>query len=840
MKSKSLWMVCMGLIGVLLVGATPLWCADGSALPKENNGAVKRPAGLAKEVNPGSLEILQLGGQKSEGKLELPLERTDVQIEVSGFVARATVTQRYRNPYKKPIEAVYTFPLPEDAAVDDMRMTIGERIIQGVIKKRDEARKIYEEARDRGQHASLLEQERPNIFTQSVANILPGEDIVVTIRYVGILDYSEGAYELVFPMVVGPRYIPGDIATGQQGTGGSPDTDAVPDASRITPPVLRPGQRSGHDIALNVELDAGVPIRGLHSISHVIDANEHSAQRRSIRLHPSDTIPNKDFVLRYEVAGEAPELAVLPHHDERGGFFTLLVQPQRRVDDAQVVPRELIFIVDTSGSMRGFPIEKSKEAMRKLIGGMRPSDTFNVVRFAGDTGTLWAQPKAYSGETADEALRYVEGLRGSGGTEMRKGIIEALGRPASEGRLRIAFLLTDGYIGNEDQIFRAIEQERRGARVFSLGVGSSVNRYLLDRVARVGLGEAFYVRQDEDSEEVIEKFFRRVDRPSLAHVEIDWKGLDVSDLYPSRIPDLWAGQPIRIHGRYLRGGKAEIEVRGQLGAKPYRQRVAVNLPRPMPEHEAIASVWARQRVAELMSRMVREGQTDQLVDAVTSTGLEFRLMTQWTSFVAVEEKVVNVDGKPQTVVQPVELPEGVSYDGVFGELRDEGQTRKMQAPAAPSRFVSPSPLVSRESARAVAPLTLMAEKSAEPLPKAEPVENRPRDGGDRQSQVDAVAPTCRIEAVSVSGALKFPQVKKRIDEVREELCRTIEQHPTVKARLQGRVPLSLVLGADGKVSELRVEGVTEESAKGFYAALRRVLGSWTLGAPGKVGFTLRW
>jgi Ca-activated chloride channel family protein len=630
--------------------------------------ASERPANLAKGVNPGTLEVLQLGDKKPDKKLELPLKHTDVNIEVSGFVASATVTQHYHNPFKKPIEAVYTFPLPNDAAVDDMQMKIGERTIKGVIKRRQEAREIYERARERGQRASLLEQERPNIFTQSVANIMPGDNIVVTIRYVNILRYAKGNYELVFPMVVGPRYIPGNVATGQSGTGWAPDTDVVPDASRITPPVLKPGERSGHDIALSVKLDAGVPIKNVISISHVVDIKDINAHEQHIQLNPADTIPNKDFVLRYQVAGMAPEMAVIAHHDERGGFFTLIIQPQRTVTDDQVVARELIFIVDTSGSMRGFPIEKSKEAMRRLINGMRSTDTFNVVRFAGDTGTLWNKPKPNTAANVNEALRYIESFRGRGGTQMREGILDALAQPAAKGYLRIALLLTDGYVGNERGIFQAIEKERRGARVFTLGVGSSVNRYLLDRAAEFGRGEAFYVRQDENSDKVINKFFQRVDRPVLTDIEIDWGKLDVTERFPAKVPDLWAGQPIRLHGRYTKGGEEAIVVRGQLRNRPYEQKLRVELPQNEPAHAAMATVWARQKVRQLMNKMVRaRGQRKELIEQITQLGLTFRLMTQWTSFVAVEEKVVNVDGKPQTVVQPVEMPEDVSYEGVFGE-----------------------------------------------------------------------------------------------------------------------------------------------------------------------------
>ncbi|MBE9562260.1 MAG: VWA domain-containing protein, partial [Proteobacteria bacterium] len=523
-----------------------------------------RPGNLTTGINPGTLEILQIDGKKPAEKLEMPLQHTDVKIEVSGFVASAVVTQQYQNSFEQSIEAVYTFPLPNDAAVDDMQMTIGKRVIKGLIKQKQEARKIYEDARNKGQRASLLEQERPNIFTQSVANIMPGDNIVITIRYVNILQYSEGNYELVFPMVVGPRYISGNTTIDRSGTGWSPDTDKVLDASRITPPVLKPGKRTGHDISLSVKLNAGVSIKKVHSTSHVIDIKNVNSHESIINIHPADTLPNKDFILRYQVAGKNPELATIAHHDERGGFFTLMVQPQQTITNEQIFPRELIFIVDTSGSMGGFPIEKSKQAMRQLIKGMRSLDMFNVVRFAGDTGTLWTHSRPYNQTNADEALRYVDSLRGMGGTEMRKGIVEALSQPAAEGYLRIAFLMTDGYVGNEFGIFQAIEKERRGARIFSLGVGSSVNRYLLDRAAEIGRGEAFYVRQDENSDKVINQFFQRVDKPALAHVEIDWGNLDVTALYPAKVPDLWAGQPILIHGRYNNGGKSTVTIRGEL------------------------------------------------------------------------------------------------------------------------------------------------------------------------------------------------------------------------------------------------------------------------------------
>ena len=637
----------------------------------------ERPGHLAQGINPGTIEVSQIGGEKPATKLEMPLKHTDVNIEVSGFVASVTVKQHYHNPFEKPIEAVYTFPLPNDAAVNDMQMTIGDRTINGLIKRRQEAREIYQRARQQGQRASLLEQERPNIFSQSIANIMPSDQIAITIRYVNILHYAVGNYELVFPMVVGPRYIPGSVAIGHSGTGWASDTNAVPDASRITPPMLTSETRTEHDITLSVALDAGVPIQNVHSPSHQIDFSQINPHQYTIELPSTDQLPNKDFVLRYQVASTAPTMATIAHHDERGGFFTLIIQPQKTVTDEQVVPRELIFILDTSGSMRGFPLAKSKQAMQRLIQGMRSTDRFNVVRFAGDTGTLWAQPQPYTQEHATEALDYVNNFQSRGGTEMDKGIIEALSQQAAPGYLRIALLLTDGYVGNEWTIFQAIEREKRGARVFSLGVGSSVNRYLLERVAELGRGDAFYLRQDEkNSEQVINQFFRRVDRPALAHIEIDWGTLDVTELYPQKIPDLWAGQPIRIHGRYTKGGGDTITVRGQLANQVYEQRLFVELPQNEPAHEAMATVWARQKVRDLINQTVRYGRTKDLVDQITQLGLTYRLMTQSTSLVATDQPMVNINSPLQTVAQPVNLPEGVSDErSLFGNISEGSRQR---------------------------------------------------------------------------------------------------------------------------------------------------------------------
>jgi Ca-activated chloride channel family protein len=529
---------------------------------------------------------------------------------------------------------------------------------------------------------------------------------------------------------------------------------------------------------------------------------------------------------------------VIPHHDERGGFFTLLVQPQREVADSDVVPRELIFVLDTSGSMRGFPLDKSKEAMRRLLDGMRPGDTFNVVRFAGDTGTLWPKPMPYTDDNAREAMRFVDAMRGSGGTEMRRGIVEALSQAAEEGMLRIAFLLTDGYVGDEERILRAIEETRRGARVFTLGVGSSVNRYLLDRAATVGLGEAFYVRQDEDSTEVIDRFFSRVDRPALAHVTLDWGGLDVSSVYPPRVPDLWAGQPIRVHGRYAEGGSATVTISGQLGSTPYRQQIQVTLPREPGQYEAIASVWARHKIKFLMLEKARLPSRD-VVEEITGLGLEFRLMTQWTSFVAVEEKVVNVDGTPQTVVQPVEMPEDVSYEGVFG---DQGPAPARRAKVS-ARTLGIAPPATAEVASRVGPessyrLAMPDATPQEPEPLHQPTQV-PGSRAEAQDEEEA-ASGVELKTVAVRGGLRQPDVVRVLKTALPALRRAYRTRLAAAPGLSGRLMVTLVIAGDGSVNAVAfdADSLSDQQLRQAVGAILARLGFGTVAGGGEARVSL--
>lgn len=624
---------------------------------------------FSQKVTQGTLEVVSKDG-KITGMV--PLKHTDVEAEITGFLSRVTVKQQFENGYDSPIEAVYVFPLPQNAAVDSLVMKIGERTIRGKIMKRDEAREAYEAAKSNGQIASLLDQERPNIFTQSVANVVPGEKITIEISYVQTLKYEDGAYKFVFPMVVGPRYIPGK-PTGKDGTGYAPDTDKVPDGSKVTPHVAK--GRAGHDISLRLRLDAGVPVTKVTSESHEIGSQMLSASSYEVELASRESIPNKDFVLRYEVAGSKIEDAILAHHGANGGFFTLILQPPDKVNTEDVTPKEIVFVLDTSGSMSGFPIEKAKEAMKMALEGLNPYDTFNLITFAGDTHVLFNKPVAATAENLRLAQAFLRSRKGGGGTEMMKAIKTALEPSDSQDHIRVVCFMTDGYIGNDMAILGEIKNHPN-ARVFSFGIGNSVNRYLLERMAQEGRGEAEFVSLKDDGTAAAKRFYKRVRSPILTDISLEFSGVQVADIYPKRINDLFSAKPVIIQGRYKSGGKGVVRLTGKSFGREIVREIPVNFPKSEPRHTSLETLWARARIADLMSEDYRGIQNGNprsgIKEAITNLGLEFRLMTQYTSFVAVEERVVTDGSRPMTIEVPVETPDGVSYEGVFGESKAVG------------------------------------------------------------------------------------------------------------------------------------------------------------------------
>lgn len=605
----------------------------------------------------GALQVLDDEG-KPNG--ECPLKHTEVKAKVSGFLSRVTVTQDFENNFTEKIEAVYTFPLPQDSAVDDLTMLIGERTIKGKIMTREDAKSAYAAAKQTGKIASLLDQKRPNIFTQQVANILPGQRIRIIISYVETLKYEDGAYEWSFPMVVAPRYNP---AVNEE----QADTNELTDASHIPPPSA-PGVRAGHDISLEIDLDAGVPIVGVNSDSHETEVQQINEQRAVVRLKDRATIPNKDFLLSYRVAGSAINDAVLAHRSERGGFFTLILQPPQRVAAEDVMPKELVFVLDVSTSMDGFPLETAKQTMDLALNNLYPHDTFNLISFSDDTRTLFPEPVPATPENLRKARKFIASRKVEGGTEMLKATQVALEPSDSQQHVRIAVFMTDGQVSNEMQILAEV-QKHPNARVFAMGFGIGPNRFLLDKMAEYGRGEVDYIPGGGETSSFAQRLNKRIRNPLLTDISIDWSGLSITDVYPKRIPDLFSIKPLILSGRYTQGGKGIIRLKGKMAGADFVREIPVELPETETEHDVLSTLWARRRIEDLMSEKLNDQPAqDQQRQEITQLGLDFKLMTQYTSFVAIDEVVFTGTEEPKRVDVPVEIPPGTMSSGISASV----------------------------------------------------------------------------------------------------------------------------------------------------------------------------
>lgn len=635
---------------------------------------------------------------KAEGgetAVEFPLFHTRIYAQVSGNVARVEMTQLYRNPTERRLEAIYAFPLPANAAVTDMVFRIQKRIVTSEVKRREEAKQTYEQAKREGKTAALTEQERPNLFTQSVTNIPPGETIAVLIRYVFEVPFDDGRYLFAIPTTIGPRYIPGE-PSGHVGPGWSPDTDQVPDASCVTPPVLPPGQRPAADVDILVRLAPGGAFTGLASKSHRIVTGLDGDGGRLVALAEDDRRPNKDFVLAWRPAAPEPEAHALLQKEKGDDWLMLLVQPPVDVQPAQVRPKELVFLLDKSGSMSGQPIATAKALITRSLRALGPDDTFQIIAFDGSTTAMTERPVPASRQAIAAAEKWLGALEGGGGTEMLRGILATLTPSADPRRLRMVVFCTDGFIGNERQIVRAVDQRRGEARVFGFGIGSSVNRYLIEGVARAGRGAAEFVNLRESPDEAVARLFKRLDRPLLTDLSLRFEGGVVQDLEPSRLPDLFAGQPLVVVGRSGSQAPTHVVLSGKLGGSGWQRRISVMVRSDSTSLEAsvAGTLWARRRIGGLTDAPPDGTDPQVAVEEVVSLSLRFKLVTQYTSFVAVERELLVDPGLPlQQIAVPNQLPEGVSYEGIFGPAAEVQVTPARVKPGDPEIRVTAPPTV---------------------------------------------------------------------------------------------------------------------------------------------------
>jgi Ca-activated chloride channel family protein len=596
----------------------------------------------------------------------VPLLATDVEIRVSGMVARAAVRQRFRNPHPEWYEGIYVFPLPENAAVDHLRMRIGDRVVEGEIRERQAAKAAYEQAKQSGRRATLLEQERPNIFTSSVANIGPGEEIEVELHYQQQLRYEQTRYSLRFPMVVGPRYIPGTPVAGLVGAGWSPGTDRVPDAPRITPPVLRPGA----DVVLNpvtlrVALDAGVPLAAVESAYHPVSVRETSPSAREVVLE-GETYATRDFELAWTVAPDrAPRVALFTERKGERHYGLLMVMPPAGSRPSASLPREVIFVIDTSGSMHGASILQAKEALELAVLRLGPRDRFNVIEFNSGASVLFADARAASAENLALAARWIRALKAQGGTEMAAALRLALNGRESPDRVRQVIFLTDGAVGNEEALFRLIAERLGDSRLFTVGIGSAPNSHFMTKAAQTGRGTFTYIGRPDEVKQKMGELFAKLESPVLKNVHVQWPGGAQVESWPKRLPDLYLGEPVVVTAA-LAGAAGEIVVSGTLGNAPWRAAVPVSAA---AEGSGMGVLWAREKIAALLDSLRENAPEPEVRAAVVDLALTHHLVTKYTSLVAIDRTPARPDSAAlKSAALPTNLPEGWTYAAVFGEL----------------------------------------------------------------------------------------------------------------------------------------------------------------------------
>lgn len=588
------------------------------------------------------------------GTESFPLKSTEVKARVNGVIADVYVTQTYANEGQSPVNAKYIFPASTRASVHGMKMRIGDQMVIAKIREREQAKQEFETAKSEGKSASLLEQQRPNVFSMSVANIMAGDRVDIELHYTELLVPTEGTYQFMYPTVVGPRY-------SNQPEHGAPENDRW-----VKNPYLEEGKTPPTTFDIHVTLSAGLPIQQLSCTSHDVHVGWDGESVAKVSLvDPSEFGGDRDYILSYRLTGGEIETGLLLHKGQDENFFLLMVQPPEHVRPKDIPPREYIFVLDVSGSMNGFPLDTAKELIRNLIGRLRRTDRFNVVLFAGGSRVLAPSSVFATEENLAEAIRVIEREQGGGGTELRAALDRALALPRDGTRARTVAVITDGYISGERGVFELIHENLDRTSFFSFGIGSSVNRYLIEGMAKAGLGEPFVVTRPDDALSAAERFRKYIESPVLTNIRFTYRGFDAYDVEPPAVPDLFAERPVILFGKWRGEAAGEIEISGRTGSGPFFRTFRVEETEPLETASALRYLWARTRVARLSDFNVGNNDAD-TIGEVTSLGLTYELLTAYTSFVAVIEQVRNPNGGAKDVTQPLPLPLHVSNLAVGG------------------------------------------------------------------------------------------------------------------------------------------------------------------------------
>jgi Ca-activated chloride channel family protein len=585
---------------------------------------------------------------------QLPLKATSADVNISGVIADVLVTQVYKNEGRKPLEAIYIFPASTRAAVYGMKMTIGERVIVAKIDKREAARRQYEQARDSGRSASLLEQQRPNVFQMNVANIMPGDEIKVELTYTELLVPADGIYEFVYPTVVGPRY-------------SNQSVDNVPASEHwVQNPYLRQDNAPTYSFDINATVSAGLFIQGLTCTSHKVKTTFEGPSIASVALDRAETTGgNRDYILRYRLAGDKIQSGLLLYEGEKEKFFLLMMQPPKRMRTADIPGLEYIFIVDVSGSMYGFPLDISKKLLKDLISNLRASDRFNVLLFAGGSSLLAEESLPATADNLARAITFIESQQGGGGTELLPALTRALALKRAGKFSRTVVIATDGYVTVEEEAFDIIRARLHEANIFAFGIGTSVNRHLIEGMAHVGMGEPFVVTKPEEAPAAAQQCRAMIQSPVLTRGKVEFQGFDTYDVEPPSIPDVFAERPVIMFGKWRGHAQGKIKLTGVTGEGSYSETITVKDAAPSKHNAALRYLWARHRITVLSDYNILRVD-DKRVKEVTDLGLTYNLLTAYTSFVAIDNEVRNQDGKPTIVKQPLPLPQGVSDYAVGG------------------------------------------------------------------------------------------------------------------------------------------------------------------------------
>lgn len=603
------------------------------------------------EARPAESPYFQVDSQ-DPGTDRLPLKSTTVDVRISGVIADVTVVQQYRNEGQRPIEARYVFPGSTTSAVYAMNVRLGERLLTARIREKQAARIEYEAAKKEGRTSALLEQHRPNVFEMNVANILPGDDVRVELHYTELLSPTDARYAFVFPTVVGPRYTGGNAATPMAAV-----------------PYLKDGVSPNAAFDLKLAIDAPLAVQEVTSPSHTLRVDGSGTPHARVVLGAANkTANNRDAVVEYRLAGDRVESGLMLFRGDGENYLLGMVEPPKAVPQKMINPRDYVFVVDISGSMHGYPLETAKVLLQNLIGGLRPSDTFNVLLFSGSNKMLSPTSVPATRANIDRAMETIRAMGGSGSTEIVPALkrLAELPKPAEVSRSVI--IVTDGYVSVESEVFQLVRQHLSTQNVFAFGIGSSVNRHLIEGIARAGMGEAFVVTKPEQAAAQAERLRKILEAPVLTDVKVSFPGLDVYDLEPAQQPDVMAGRPVVVFGKWKGDpARASMVVEGRAADGAYRAEVTA-AGRETATASALRLLWARQRISALSDQEALDGGSSQK-DAILALGLKHGLLTQYTSFIAIDRIVRNPNpALSPSVDQPSPLPEGVSPLAVGAEV----------------------------------------------------------------------------------------------------------------------------------------------------------------------------